>query len=100
MTRWAKRVDANQQTIMAAFRKLGCWVGDLHGIGQGMPDLLLSVPPSHVLVLVEVKDGKKSPSRRKLTKPEEDFHASCPAMIWVIENLDQVQNLVRFYRHG
>jgi hypothetical protein len=99
MTRYAKRVDVNQKAIVECFRKLGCWVGDLHGIGRGMPDLLVSIPPSHVLALVEVKDGSKPPSGRKLTEPEREFHDSCPAMIWIVESVEDVQTVVKFYRN-
>ena len=100
MTRYAKRVDANHDAVKQAFKALGCWVGDLHGLGQGMPDLLVSVPPSNVLALIEVKDGDKPPSKRKLTKPEQEFHETCPAMIWIVEGLEDVKTVVRYYRLG
>ena len=98
--RYAKRVDANHEAVKQAFKALKCWVGDLHGLGQGMPDLLVSVPPSHALALVEVKDGSKPPSKRKLTKPEADFHEACPALIWIVESLDDVTTCVNYYRMG
>ena len=96
----AKRVDSNQSEVVKAFRKLGCWVFDLSAVGKGLPDLLISVPPHHVLALCEIKDGEKSPSRRKLTKAEEEFHEECPSMVWIIKDLEDVRTLVRYYRQG
>ena len=51
-----------------------------------------------VLRLIEVKDGKKPPSARKLTRHEELYHADmaaagCPVLI--IESVDQVLALDR-----
>lgn len=100
MTRYAKRVDENHNAIKTAFKAFGCWVGDLHGLGQGMPDLLVSVPPTHALALVEVKDGGKPPSKRKLTGPEKDFHDNFPGLIWIVEDLGGVEKVLRYYRYG
>ena len=40
--------------------------------------------------LVEVKDGKKKPSDRKLTPDEEEFHREWLGSIAVIESIDDV----------
>lgn len=98
--RRASRVDGNHSQIRRAFEQFGCWVGDLHDLGRGWPDLLVSVPSTHLLVLVEVKDGSKPPSKRKLTPDEQEFHKSCPSMIWTVKDLDDVKKLVGYYRYG
>jgi Holliday junction resolvase len=54
--RRAAKVDANQNEIVAAFRKLGCSALSLAGLGQGVPDLL--VAHRGVTWLVEIKSGK------------------------------------------
>jgi hypothetical protein len=72
--RRAARVDANHAEIVAAFRACGCQVLDLSRVGGGCPDLLVSSRGGRCLFLVEVKDGAKSPSRRKLTPLEAEFH--------------------------
>jgi Holliday junction resolvase len=54
--RRAARVDANHVEIVSAFRKLGCSVLSLAGIGKGVPDLLVAV--QGITWLVEVKSGK------------------------------------------
>lgn len=45
-------------------------------------------------MLIECKDGKKSPSRRKLTKREEDFHATWTGGIRIVDSLDAVLETV------
>ena len=58
---FARKVDANHKAIAEAFRRCGCLVH--HTIG----DWDLTVSKCKVIALIEVKDGKKSPSRRRLT---------------------------------
>ena len=55
------RVDANHGEIVAALRKVGCRVLDLSRVGQGCPDLLVSLPSRRclpALVLMEIKTAK------------------------------------------
>ena len=56
------KVDANQARIVGALRQAGCRVQHLHTVGTGCPDLL--VLHRGLLILVEVKDGDKSPVRQ------------------------------------
>jgi hypothetical protein len=93
MTR-ARRVDANQAEIVAEFRKCGYSVLDLSGVGQGCPDLLVRrKAKGGVLMLVEVKDGKKPPSARELTPPQVKFHAKWPVVR--VMSVDDVLELAR-----
>lgn len=71
--RRAARRDKNHQEIVAALRKAGCTVLDLGAVGCGCPDLLVGW--AGVLTLLEVKDGAKPPSARKLTDDQRIFHA-------------------------
>jgi len=87
----AKRVDANHGEIKRAFERMGCDVLDLSGVGQGCPDLLVK-DRSDALRLVEVKDGKKRPSKRALTGPQKDFHAVWP--VTRVESVDDVMAIV------
>lgn len=68
-----RRTDANQAQVMKDLRKLGYYVEDLSQVGGGVPDLLVGTPCSK-LVLVEVKDGTKPPSKRSLTPDQEQWH--------------------------
>lgn len=72
MRRFAK-VDANHAEIVAAFRACGALVCSLAAVGKGVPDLL--VAKGRRVFIVEVKDGSKVPSKRKLTKAQADWHA-------------------------
>jgi hypothetical protein len=99
----ARRVDANHAQLSEAFRALGCAVLDLSQLGRGVPDLLVGVPgrcPS-VWVLVEVKDGSKSPSDRKLTEAEAGVRRMCLAdrLPWELaESFNDVKRIVDAYR--
>ena len=81
MTRRAARVDANHAEIVGCFRACGCDVQSLAAVGCGVPDLLVHQRSTGKLWLVEVKDGKKSPSERKLTKDQLEFHAIWPVHV-------------------
>jgi len=64
----AGRVDGNQARIVAALRRLGCSVAITSQVGQGLPDLLVGYMGR--TVLLEIKDGERPPSERKLTAAE------------------------------
>ena len=67
--RRAARTDANHATIRDALRSVGCSVADTSAVGQGFPDLVIGFRGA--TMLIEVKDGSKAPSRRKLTPEQE-----------------------------
>jgi len=75
--RRAARTDANHAEIVQAFKDRGFEVFSLAGVGNGAPDLLvyhLDWPVSYGPQLVEIKDGSKPPSARKLRVAQVDFH--------------------------
>lgn len=69
----ARRTDSNQAQVMRGLRAMGYRVEDLSQVGSGVPDLLVGTPCSR-LVLLEVKDGAKPPSRRALTPDQQAWH--------------------------
>jgi hypothetical protein len=75
--RRAARRDKNESAVVAALRKSGCLVEPLSG--EGVPDLLVWSPALSRIVLIEVKDGAKSPSQRRLTEQQQKFHAEWQA---------------------
>lgn len=87
MRRQAARVDANQAEIVAALRKAGAKVEHMHAMGGGFPDLL--VMWRGVLTLLEVKDGNKPPSARKLTPDQVKWHAEWKECVFVVESVEQ-----------
>ncbi len=68
----AARIDANQPAIVQALRAIGCFVQPLHTVGQGVPDLL--VGHAGRTYMIEVKDGSKPPSERRLTPDQQVWH--------------------------
>ncbi len=65
------RVDANHGQIVAALRQMGASVFDASRMGRGCPDLLVGFRGE--TYLVEVKDGEKVKSARKLTPAQVSF---------------------------
>jgi hypothetical protein len=86
------RVDANQKEIVEAFRKLGATVLHLHQIGQGCPDILVGYQGSNYLV--EIKDGAKSPSHRKLTDDQKTFHSKWNGQVCIINSINEIKPLL------
>jgi len=84
--RRAAKVDANQKEIVDGLRRLGFSVCSLASVGNGCPDLVVGVDDTNFLF--EVKDGRKPPSQRKLTKKEEAFKAQWRGQLHVVECLE------------
>lgn len=85
--RRAAKVDANQADIVAALRKIGASVQPLHAVGSGCPDLLVGW--RGMTSLLEVKDGSKPPSARKLTPDQVEWHANWRGQVAVVETIEQ-----------
>ena len=68
--RRAAKVDDNQAEIVAAVRKLGGYWLHLHTLKNCCDGLMLH---SGRCWAIEIKDGNKVPSKRKLTPGEESF---------------------------
>ena len=68
-----KRIDDNQKAIVKALRSIpGCSVESLAAVGKGVPDILCGFQGKNYLI--EIKDGSKPPSARKLTKDQIKWH--------------------------
>ena len=70
----AARVDQNHDQVVTALRAAGATVQSLAGVGKGVPDLLVGYKGQ--TMLMEVKDGFKSPSKRLLTEDQLRWHGS------------------------
>lgn len=84
--RRAANIDTNQPEITAALRDVGATVQPLHMVGKGCPDLLVGY--RQATFLIEVKDGKKPPSRRRLTPDEVAWHENWRGHVAVVETTD------------
>jgi hypothetical protein len=84
----AARTDANQAEVVKALLDAGCVVTLLHRVGSGCPDLLCW--NGERFVMVEVKDGAKPPSARKLTPEQEAWHAAHEgAPVYVVSSVGE-----------
>lgn len=90
--RRAARTDANHAEIMKEFRAYGFRVRDTSQLGDGFPDLVV-YRRSHGVLLVEVKDGRKPPSERKMTPAEDEFSQLFP--VHLVESRQDVAALAR-----
>lgn len=81
--RRAAKIDANQQDIVDTLRAYGCSVQSMAAIGKGCPDLLVWSPWVGAQ-LIEVKDGSKPPSARKLTPDQVEYHARWKGPIHIV----------------
>ena len=90
--RRAAKVDQNQSEIVAALRGIGATVQPLHAVGQGCPDLLAGFRGRNVLI--EVKDGSRPPSARKLTPDQSEWHAGWKGQACVVESIDDALRVI------
>ena len=88
----AKRVDANQPEIVAALRAIGCSVSDTSGAGEGFTDIVVGY--RGINYLIEIKDGSKPPSKRILTKPQQDFHRDWRGQVAIAKNPEEAIKIV------
>ena len=90
--RRAAKVDANQTEIVNALRQVGASVQSLASTGKGCPDLLVGF--RGVNWLLEIKDGRKVRSARKLTKDQVVWHQTWRGKVYIVESVDQALNLL------
>lgn len=98
--RRAHQVDPNQADIVRALRRVpGVTVYVTSHVGGGFPDLLVRTSIRHrdgsvVTMGLEVKDGRKVPSDRKLTDAERDFAQLFPEFVHVVLSVDDALRVV------
>lgn len=68
--RRAAKVDDNQKQVVALFRKLGWYVLIISQL-KNCCDIIVS--KNKITIAIEIKDGKKPPSSRKLSEGELKF---------------------------
>jgi len=91
--RRAARVDANQEQIVSALRACGAYVRIVTQ-GEGLPDLLVGY--RGYTLLLEVKDGRKPPSARKLTEAEEKFFQEWKGgLLAKVESVDEALDILK-----
>lgn len=92
------RKDDNHHEIAAVYRNCGASVLDISMVGSGATDIIVGFPQGNHLI--EIKDGKKPPSARKLTPDEERFHAEWRGPIRVISSVEEALAHINEIRRG
>jgi Holliday junction resolvase len=91
--RRAAKIDANQNLIVKQLRQLGYSVYITSAIGRGFPDLVIGKRNKNYLV--ELKDGSKPPSARKLTDDEVKFIEDWQGNVIIAKDLDEILNQIK-----
>ncbi len=91
-----KKVDRNQPEIVKALRSMGATVECLHAVGKGCPDLLVGY--RGINLLMEVKDGEKVASARKLTLDQEKWHNRWQGQRAVVKNISEAADFLHRVR--
>ena len=76
------RTDGNHAEIVKALRGIGASVLDIHDLGSGAPDLVVGFRA--INLLLEVKDGRLPPSRKKLTPDELKFFDEWRGAVYIV----------------
>lgn len=84
MSLYRNRIDANQAAVIAALEAAGCTV---YVVDRAPFDLVIGRQKR--TWIVEVKDGAKSPSRRKLTPAQATFKETWRGQWAVVETIEQ-----------
>jgi len=95
MSKYARRKDANHAVVIGAFRACGALAIDTSRLGEDFPDAVIGF--KRVWKLVEIKDGDKPPSARRLSEGQEKFHVACGLAglpVLVVERVEQVPALL------
>ena len=85
--RRAARTDDNQSDIVNSFRSLGWYVLIISQL-KNCCDIIVS-KAGHTIA-VEIKDGKKAPSKRKLSEGEEKFRDEWLGDYELVESVEDV----------
>lgn len=116
--RRAAKVDDNQGEIVQALKHTSARIQHLHQLGGGCPDLLVglggltlvgrfdteaarralaSIPyltiHAGANLLMEIKDGSKSASRRALTEDEARWHENWPGQVAIAATMEEALRL-------
>ena len=90
--RRAARRDDNEKEIVAAMREAGAYVKAIND--EGLFDLLVSYRGE--TMLIEVKDGAKPQSARRLTEAEQKFHDEWPGSdLYIVNSVEEALSLLR-----
>lgn len=87
------RTDANQTSIVEFARDIGMSVQITSAIGDGWGDAVFG--HAGISVPAEIKDGRKSPSRRKMSEDETAMHLQWRGSFALVQDFEDVIVLKR-----
>lgn len=88
----ARKVDANQSEIVLALRQMGCSVSVTSSLGHDFPDLVVGFRGKNYLL--EIKDGNKPPSHRKLRPGQQKFFHEWKGQVALVNSVTEAIDLV------
>jgi hypothetical protein len=88
----AKKIDANQTQIVNNLRQIGVSVFITSMLGKGFPDLVLGYRGKNYLI--ELKDGNKVKSQKKLTDHEQRFFDSWQGQVAKCESIEEIIKVI------
>ena len=86
------KVDDNQYEIIRGLRQIGCTVTP-SPIGDGFPDIVVGWRKR--TMLLEIKDGSKPPSQRRLTREQQKWHDEWKGHKAVVTSLEEAIKAVQ-----
>lgn len=104
--RRAAKVDRNHAEVVNALRKVGCSVQDLSAVGDGCTDLAVGLEMFAFgrvipfVTMMEVKDGEKIPSKRKLKPRQQKWHDEWKGHKCVVESVEDALAIVAAIKRG
>jgi len=93
----AKKKDGNHHEIVREFEKRDCIVEDMTE-RTNFCDILVIIRQTWQCAFIEIKDGRKPPSQRRLTDGEIKFRDKCntnSAPWYLCESVEDVQYIIR-----
>jgi Holliday junction resolvase len=87
--RRAARLDDNHKEIVAHLKAIGCSVLSLARMGDDCPDIVAG--RRAVNALMEIKDGKKRPSKRKLRPGQVEWHLAWRGQVAVVHTPQEAE---------
>lgn len=91
----ARKTDHNQSDIVAALRKMGATVVDLHTVGRGCPDIAVSAGYPARWFLCEIKNGSRV--GWKLTDAQKKFRVEHRAAVYILDSVDMAVEWVTLH---
>lgn len=87
-----KKVDSNQNELFKKIRQVGATVQDISMVGHGCPDALIGFRGKNYLI--EIKDGNKPKSKRKLTPNEAEFMLTWQGQARVVNDIMDIYEML------